>query len=166
MEKTLRVINGLKEKKLIKDYAIGGGIGALFYIEPVLTYDLDIFILLSPELKKEKLILLSPIYDYLKKRKYSWKGEHIVIEGIPVQFFPANGLEKEAIKRAKEINYRGVKTKVIKAEYLIALFLKAGRRKDKEKIRKLLEQTKIDKRKMKRILEKYDLKKKFISFKL
>ena len=100
--------------------------------------------------------MLSPIYDYLKK--YPRQREHIIIEGIPVQFIPANGLEAEAIKTAKEIKYRGVKTKVIRAEYLIALFLKSGRRKDKEKVNMLLEQTKIDKRKLKKILENYSLK--------
>jgi len=156
MKKTLQVINQLKEKKLIEDYAIGGGIGALFYIEPILTYDLDVFILVSPRFKKGDLILFSPIYDYLKK--YPRQREHIIIEGIPVQFIPANGLEAEAIKTAKEIKYRGVKTKVIRAEYLIALFLKSGRRKDKEKVNMLLEQTKIDKRKLKKILENYSLK--------
>ena len=157
MEKTLQVINKLKEKKIIEDYAIGGGIGAIFYIEPILTYDLDVFILLSPRLKKGNLILLSPIYNYLKRKNYQFKGEHIIIEGIPVQFIPTNGLEEEAIKNAKEINYQGVKTKIIRPEYLIAFFLKAGRRKDKEKVNMLIEQAKIDKGKLKKILEKYKL---------
>ena len=40
MKKTPKVINELKERGLIDDYAIGGGIAALFYIEPFLTYDL------------------------------------------------------------------------------------------------------------------------------
>jgi hypothetical protein len=74
----------LKEKNLLKDYAIGGGIGALFYIEPFLTYDLDVFIILPKENNEEDLISLSPISDYFEKRKYSWSGEHIIIEGIPV----------------------------------------------------------------------------------
>lgn len=166
MEKTLRIINELKEKGLVEDYAIGGGIGTFFYSEPILTYDLDIFILLPSELKKGNLILLSPIYDYLKKRRFSWKGEHIIIEGLPVQFIPSNDLEAEAIKNAKEINYKGIRTKVIRPEYLIILFLKAGRSKDKEKIIRLLEQTKVDKIKLRRILLKYGLKKKFKNLKL
>jgi len=160
MKKTLQVLNELKEKKLIKDYAIGGGIGAIFYIEPVLTYDLDVFILLPSRLKKRNLIILSPIFDFLKKKNYQWKGEHVIIEGLPVQFIPSNGLETEAIKDAKKINYQGVKTKIIRPEYLITLFLKAGRRKDKEEVRMLLEQAKINREKLKRVLEKYKQRKK------
>ena len=93
----------------------------------------------------------------ISKRKNIVGKKHMIIEGIPVQFIPANGLEVEAIKTAKEIKYRGVKTKVLRAEYLIALFLKSGRRKDKEKVNMLLEQTKIDKKKLKKILSQKEL---------
>jgi hypothetical protein len=34
MRKTLEIINELKQKGFITDYAIGGGIATLFYIEP------------------------------------------------------------------------------------------------------------------------------------
>jgi len=34
----------MQKKKVIAKYAIGGGIAAIFYMEPMLTYDLDIFI--------------------------------------------------------------------------------------------------------------------------
>ena len=42
-------------------------------------------------------------------------------------------------------------------EYLIALFLKAGREKDKRKIDLLLEQAEVDRGKLGRILDKYGL---------
>ena len=29
-------------------YAIGGAIGATFYVEPLLTFDLDVFVVCSP----------------------------------------------------------------------------------------------------------------------
>lgn len=161
MRKTLKIINELKENKLIEDYAIGGGIAALYYIEPFLTYDLDLFIILPEKEIKKTLITLSPIFDYLKKKGYSWKGEHIVIEGIPVQFIPADELEKEAVKNARLVYYQRVKTKVVTPEYLIAILLRAGRKKDIEKIEKLLEQTKIDKRKLNEILKRYNLKEKY-----
>ncbi len=44
MEKALSVINEMMHLGLIKSYAIGGGIAATYYIEPVLTYDLDVFL--------------------------------------------------------------------------------------------------------------------------
>lgn len=160
MRETLNVINELKQKNYMADYAIGGGIAALFYTEPFLTYDLDVFIVLSKKRNKEDLILLTPIFDHLEKRGYSWRGEHIVIEGIPVKFIPADELEQEAVNNSKEIDYEGIKTKVVRAEYLIAIFLRAGRRKDMEKIEKLLEQTEIDKEKLSDILKRYHLSEK------
>ena len=161
MKKTIEIINELKRKKLIKDYAIGGGIGAIFYIEPILTYDLDVFIIPSERARKKKLILLSSIFEYLKDKGYAWKGEHIVIEGVPVQFIPVDKLEEEAVGKAKEIEYEGVKTKIMRPEYLITLLLRVGRRKDIEKIERLLDETKIDMKKLQNILHKHSLFEKF-----
>jgi hypothetical protein len=163
LRETLKVINELKKKNYIIDYAIGGGIAALFYIEPFLTYDLDVFIIPSKKGKgaKEDLILLTPIFDYLEKNGYSWKGEHIIVGGIPVQFIPADELEEEAVRNANQIEYEGIKTKVIKPEYLIAILLRSGRKKDVEKVERLLEQTEIEKKKLNDILRKYQLNKKF-----
>ena len=163
MKETLKVINELQEKGLIKDYAIGGGIAALFYIEPFLTYDLDVFIIPVENENQKGLILLSPIFDYLNSSGYSWRGEHIIIEGVPVQFIPADALEKEAVENAKGIEYDGIKTRVIAPEYLIVILLRAGRKKDIEKIERLLEQTAIDRERLEKILNKFDLKDKFKS---
>jgi len=164
MKRTIEVINKLKKEKLIKDYAIGGAIGALKWVEPFFTRDLDIFIILIEE-AKEELINLSPIYEYLKKKGCFWKGQWLIIEGIPVDFIPVDALEKEAIENAQETEYEGVKTKVITPEYLIALFLKTGRDKDIRKIEMLLEQAEMDKEKLDRILAEYGLTEKFVKFK-
>jgi len=165
MKETLKVLNELKEKGLIQDYAIGGAIAALRWIEPFFTQDLDVFILLKDEDdKKEEVIDLSPIYEYLKGKGYEWKGHWIMIEGVPVDIFPADPLEKEAIEQAQEVEYEGVKTKVIVPEYLIALFLKAGRDKDLRKIEMLLEQCDVDRQKLEGILNRYNLNKEFKDF--
>jgi hypothetical protein len=161
MEKALKVINELKKNGLIDDYAVGGGIAAIFYIEPVLTYDLDLFIILHKKANGKKLIELSPIFEYLKHKGYIWKGEHIIIEGIPVQFIPADNLEQEAVKNANETIYHGIKTKVLTPEYLIAILLRAGRQKDIDKINKMTTQAKIQKKLLKAILEKYNLAEKY-----
>ncbi len=160
MEKTIKVINNLLEEGLIEDYAIGGGIATIFYVEPFLTYDLDVFVIPSGKGKKKNVILLSPIFDYLEDKGCYWSGEHIIIEGMPVQFIPADELEEEAVRNAKQIEYEGIKTRVITSEYLISLLLRAGRKKDTAKIEKLLEQTEIDMKKLKDILSKYDLSEK------
>ena len=45
MKKAIEVINALRESGLIRDYAIGGAIGALRWVEPFFTRDLDIFVI-------------------------------------------------------------------------------------------------------------------------
>ena len=153
----------MKEKGLIKDYAIGGGIATLFYTEPFLTYDLDIFILTETTCPKT-IIDLSPLFEYLEQKGCSWRGEHIVIEGVPVQFIYTDELEKEAVETARIVEYEGVKTKVIAPEYLIAILLRAGRKKDMEKIEKLLQQAEIDEKKLQNILDKFGLKERFAAY--
>ncbi len=157
MKKTITVINELKTDKLIEDYAIGGGIAAIFYIEPILTYDLDVFIIPSERGKEGDVIVLSPVFDHLKSKGYGWQGEHMVIEGLPVQFIPADGLEEEAVRNAREIEYEGAGTRVLTAEYLVCILLRAGRRKDMDKIEKLMEQAELDIEKLKKILGKHGL---------
>ncbi|MFN4226877.1 MAG: nucleotidyltransferase [Candidatus Ratteibacteria bacterium] len=165
MKKTLEVIIELKNKGLIKNYAIGGAIGVLKWTEPFFTRDLDIFII-TEEVQNQKLIVLSPIYEYLKKRGYTeWIGQWIIIEGIPVEFIPTtDALTVESIENAVETEYEDIKTRVMTPEYLIALLLKAGRNKDKIKIEMLLKQAEIDNDKLQKILDKYELAEKFDNF--
>lgn len=161
MKETIEVLNELKEKGLVEGYAIGGGIATIFYTEPVFTYDLDVFVIVKPE-SQGKILSLVPIYDYLESKGYSWKGEHIVIEGMPVQFIPADsGLEYDAVENAKDVTYSGIKARLLRAEYLIAIALKVGRRKDFEKIGRLTDQAKIDKNILKELLAKHHLLEKF-----
>ncbi len=166
MKKTLDVISELKKQELIKDCAIGGAIGVLKWVEPFFTRDLDIFVIPIFQTEKKKLIDFSGIYNYLKAKGYNeWVGQWIIIEGVPVEFIPADsGLMKESVEKAIETEYEGVKTKVIRPEYLIALLLIAGRQKDKLKIEMLIDQAKVDMKKLKRILAKYKLNEKFRPF--
>lgn len=159
MEEAIKVCNELKEKGLIKDYAIGGGIAAIFYVEPLLTYDLDIFFIPSGE---ESLSILSPIYDYLRQKGYSEHKEHIIVGGIPVQFIPVyNELIEEAVKEAVSIEYKDIETKVVRAEYLVAIMLQTSRPKDKERIVRFLDEEKVDMDNLTNILRKHKLEEKF-----
>ncbi len=163
MEKTIKIINELQKKGLIKDYAIGGGIATIFYVEPILTYDLDIFFISSEE--EKGITTLSSIYDWFKRKGYKPYKEHIIIEGIPVQFIPVyNELVNDAIKEIVEVKYKNVKTRVLKPEYLIAIMMETFRPKDKERIIKLLDEAKIDMDYLSRILQKHGLDKKFERF--
>jgi len=63
MKNTLKVINELKEKGLIDDYAICGGIAALFYIEKIER------LLEQTEINKEKLEGILRRYNLREKFK-------------------------------------------------------------------------------------------------
>jgi hypothetical protein len=90
-----------------------------------LTYDIDIFFI--PAGKEDDLLVRSSLYQYMEKRGYSPEKEHIVVEGIPVQFLPAfNELIEEAVNEAAQINYKNTSIKVMKLEYLIAIMLQTG----------------------------------------
>ena len=42
MKGTIEVLNDLEVGGIVSRYAIGGAMGAIFYIEPCLTFDLDV----------------------------------------------------------------------------------------------------------------------------
>ena len=162
MKKTLEVINGLKKEEIIKDYAIGEAVATLKWVEPFFTRDLDILVIPLQAAGEEKVISFLPIYEALKAKGYNqWTGQWLMIEGVPVEFLPAEGLSKEAVDKAVEPEFEGVGTKVITPEYLIALFLKALREKDRIKIRLLLEQAKIEREKLKGLLTRHGLEEQF-----
>ena len=47
MKRTLQVLNELERDGVFTRYAIGGAMGATFYTEPLLTFDLDVFVVRS-----------------------------------------------------------------------------------------------------------------------
>lgn len=163
MEKAFKVISEMSQKGLLADYAIAGAVATIYYTEPFDTYDVDIFFIPS---KKDRIITLTPFYDWLvKEKKYKIHKEYILIEETPVQFLPtATELEEEAVKNAVEIVYKNIKLKILTPEYLIAIFLKVYRLKDKIKIKKLLDETEIDKNLLMEILTKHNLKERFHDF--
>jgi hypothetical protein len=57
MKRTLQILNELESAGLLRRYAIGGAMGATFYVEPLLTFDLDVFVVLPGSGEK----LLSPL---------------------------------------------------------------------------------------------------------
>jgi len=143
MKRALEVLNELEKEGVFARYAIGGAMGATFYVEPLLTFDLDVFVLLQPS--ASGLISLSPIYEALRARGYSEEAECVLIEGVPVQFLPAyNRLLEEALEQAKAIDYENIPARVLRAEHLVAIAVQTGRAKDRERVRILREQGNLD----------------------
>lgn len=156
MEKTIAVINQLESEGLIQRYAIGGAVAATRYIEPIQTYDLDLFVLLP--VSPSGLVSLTPIYTYLAQRGYAPQGEGIVIEGWPVQFLPIyDEVTEEALVRAVEVEFGSTPTRVFSAEYLAAIMLKTGRPKDHARLIQFLEFSALDRTTFEQIVARHGL---------
>lgn len=163
MDKAIKVINEMQAIGIVKKYAVGGAVAAIFYVEPLLTYDLDVFFIPSEEI--EGLLALSSVYNYLKAKGYKAEKEHIIIEGIPVQFLPVyNELIEEAVDNAVQLNYKDAIVNVLTQEYLLAIMVQTFRPKDKERIIKFLNEGNVDQDHLEKILEKHHLKTKFEIF--
>ena len=122
---TLQVLNSMKEDGVVEEYAVAGAM--LFWTEPVPTYDLDVLVLLPAS--GSPIVSLDAIYRWTEARGYRAAEEHVLIEGVPTQFLPAPGpLAQEAVRSAATIDYDGVRVRVVRAEYLIALYLEPSAR--------------------------------------
>src|SRR5437867_10018817 len=156
MEKTPQVLNDLVRAGVVSRYAIGGAMGAMFYVEPVLTFDLDVFVVLPQT--HGGLLTLTPIYEALRARGYREEDECVLIEGVPVQFLPAyNALVEEALNEAQETMYEDMRTWVLRSEHLVAIALQTGRSKDRDRVRILREQAKLDMDLLAKVLNRYQL---------
>lgn len=140
MERTIEVLNQLEREGLIRRYAIGGAVAVLFYAEPVLTYDLDVFVLLASE-DSSGLVDLSPIFRRLAELGHHPDREAVIVAGVPVQVIPAyNALVEEAVASAEEVHFGHAPTRVVGYEHLLAIMAQTGRPKDRERLASLLEQ--------------------------
>jgi hypothetical protein len=157
LKATLEMIGRMQKDGVIGKYAIGGAVGATFYLEPMATADVDIFVML-PRAPGSSLLSLAPVYEYLAARGCPVEGERIVIGDWPVQFLPPrDALEQEALAQAVEAEVEGIITWVLSAEHLIAIALQTGRAKDHARIVQFLEQDAVDADKLNRLLMRHGL---------
>jgi len=151
----LRAANDLVAAALIEDYALGGALAAIYYVEPFTTYDADIIFIAA---EKGLSAGIPEIYARLQEQGWRVEREHLLINGFPVQFLAASGLTEEAVREARPIEYEGVPAKVFRPEHIIAIAASVGRHKDLARIEQLLEQTEIDRTLLDDILTRYNLK--------
>jgi hypothetical protein len=160
MEATLKVLNELEREGVIARYAIGGAVGAIFYMEPFLTYDLDVFVVLPQT--GGGLLTPGPIYEALKRRGYEADGECVIIEGMPVQFLPAyNPLLEEAMAEARETPYAESMTRVLRPEHLAAIMVQTGRDKDRQRFATFMQEAEQDADYLGGVLARYGLTERF-----
>lgn len=163
MEATLAVLNDLVTQRVIQKYAIGGAVGAIFWVEPFDTIDLDVFVLLPDT--APPLDPLRDVFSYLKARGYGFEEESLLVEGVPVQFLPAEdlkGLTKAALETAATVSYKGtsgaISTWVLTPEYLIAIALDVHRSKDYERVSRLLSDAPVNRNLVDELIERFGLK--------
>ncbi len=151
----LRAANKLVEARLIEDYALGGALAAIYYIEPFTTYDADLFYIPSD---KSLSAGIPAIYAQLQAEGWKLEGDHMMAHGFPVQFLAAHGLTEEAVREARAVEFEGVPAKVFRAEHIVAIAASVGRYKDLARIEQMLQQGDLDKTLLEKILQRHKLK--------
>jgi hypothetical protein len=155
MKEALAIIEQLHANGVIGPYAIGGAVGAAFYLEPVATLDVDIFVLFEPA---PLILTLTPIYEACAKLGYQAEGDAIQIEGWPMQFLPASQpLVAEAVREAVTREADGLTTRGMTAEHLIAIALQTGRAKDHARLVMFVEAGIADMDRLRDILARHSL---------
>jgi hypothetical protein len=157
IKEVIKTINQMETDGVIERYAIGGAVGATFYLEPVATLDVDIFVSYQ-HASASRILSPQPVYEYLRARGCAAQGEYIVIAGWPVQFLPATGpLLEEALSQAVQKDVEGTSARVFTAEHLAAVALQTGRAKDKARLLQFIEAGAIDAKRFQAILTRHGL---------
>jgi len=164
IKEVLGTINQMQADGIIDRYAIGGAVGATFYLEPIATLDVDIFVAFRPEPGK-LLVSPQPLIDYLVARGCRMEGEYLIIADWPVQFLPPpTPLAEEALAEAVPFDVEGVPTQVFSAEHLACIALELGRPKDKARLLQFVEAGVLDPARLEAILARHHLSEKWQRF--
>jgi hypothetical protein len=155
LKEAIRIFNQLKSEGVIADYAIGGGAATLFYTEPFFTEDVDMFVHLTTQ---SVLISLTPIYERIADLGGIVDGLYIKIGDANVQIIvPPGDLEIEAIEHAQTLSYDSIPVRVFRPEYLIVIYLRVNRPKDKLKAELLAKQAPLDHTLLSNLLKRFTL---------
>jgi hypothetical protein len=130
----------------------------VFWAEPVPTFDLDVLVILPAP--SGPLVSLDGVYRWAEGRGYRAEAEHLLIEGLPTQLVPApTPLASEAIASAAGVDYEGVPVRVVRPEYLIALYVQPEARttKRRERAAMLMDLPGLDRELTREILARYGL---------
>ncbi len=161
----LGLINEMVEEGVIQSYALGGAVAATFYLEPMSTFDLDVFVQLRTA-DGSALQDPTPIFAFLKSKGHGMEGEYAMIDGWPVQFLaPPGKLGQEALDRAMTVDADDSPLRILRAEHLAAMALETGRAKDKARLLRFLESEEFDQDAFESIVQRHDLAERWVEFK-
>ncbi|MCI0446643.1 nucleotidyltransferase [bacterium] len=165
MKVALQTASEMESSGLIGKYSIAGSVAIIYYATPIATDDLDLVFLHSQ--KPDEIFSMQAIYEFLQRKGCKAENFTVWIGGVKVQFIPSTGpLMDEAINESQEVVLFGVKTRVVRAEYLIALKLIAGRPKDIAHITLLLDSPRFEvpMNSLLDVLKRYNIQDKWTKF--
>ena len=148
----IRRLNDLKQRGLIRDYAVIGAVAATAYIEPVLTQDVDVVVLVDSDDE------FWETYRRVGGAAEGTDGMHHILGGRPVQMFPSTikPIYQDTLAESRQTRIGDAMVKVASPEHLVALGLEAFRYKDKLRIAELLELPGIDTEAIWRLIGEFD----------
>jgi hypothetical protein len=153
--RVFEILHQMQADGVVERYAIGGAVGATFYLEPVATVDVVVFVVFR---SSGALIDPAPVFDWLKAQGGTMEGEYIVLAGTPVQILAAGTpLVEEALRDAVEEDVEDVPVRVFTAEHLAAIALEVGRAKDKARVLQFVEEGALDPTRFEAILSRHGL---------
>lgn len=130
-------MNEMIDTGVITDYALFGALAQIRYTEPVATLDADVLVGIP---LSDRVDVLTPLYNFCAMKGYLPEGEAIRVGDWPLQFIPTfSPLTGEAMENAEATEFEGIPFRVVRADYLAAIALAAGRAKDMARILALLE---------------------------
>ena len=146
----IRVLNGLKRRRIIRDYVLIGAVAATAYMEPVFTEDLDIIVLVDTD--EEYRRVFQRVADFAD----GVEGMHYILGGTPVQIFPTTvkPVFRDTLEQARLARVGNLRVKVASPEHLVLLYLEAFRARDRLRIPHLL--LEADKGRLESLLRRFD----------
>lgn len=156
MRQTLATLLQVQREGFLDRFAIGGAVAAAYYVEAVVTEDLDVFAFLRPE--ASGLLILKPLYDRLRELGGEPQNEYVLISGWPVQILPAyTPLVEEAVRAASDCKYEDLAVPVLSPEYLCAIALQTGRPKDFARVHSFVTGNAVDRGRLRALVDRFSL---------
>lgn len=156
MHAALIALNRLVNDGVLEKYAIGGAIGASFYLPAMQTEDIDVFVFLPAP--TTLLVSLTGMYEALKSQGGIVEREFVRFGEWPVQILTdATPLIAEAIRESIGVEFDGVPTQVFRPEHLCAIALQTGRAKDYARVSMFLEQDEVNPVALRELADRYGL---------
>jgi hypothetical protein len=157
-------LNRVRDAGLIQDYAIGGAVAAIAYIEAMSTEDVDVFAIFADS-GASFLAPLGPVWHDLVAHGAKVDGEYLVIGGWPVQLLPSGGpLYDEAIASAVIHDFDGVSGNIMPARHLAAIAIQTARGKDYQRVDEFIRADQVSIEELKELVERFGLRSSWETF--